>query len=702
MGNRGAVQHCLSRATPTTLGGRAPSLSRFMPTGGPTRGLAHIPALDGLRGLAVAGVLAFHGGFEWAAGGFLGVSTFFTLSGFLITSLLLLERESTGHLDLLRFWSRRLRRLLPAALLCLLGVAVYGLLVAKGHQAERLSGDALSALGYVANWRFVIGDHSYAALFSDPSPVQHFWSLAIEEQFYLFYPLVAAGALALVGGSRHRYAILLGTLAVASSALMWVLHTPGTDPSRVYYGTDTRAAELLIGALLAAFVAGRPGPRSVGARRALATAGTLALGALVTAWLALDQADVLLYRGGLPVHALLCAVVIAAVMQRGPATRVLSLRPLCALGLVSYGAYLYHWPIFLWLSPDRTGLDGAALFAVRIATTLAVAVLSYHFVELPIRRGRRVTGWQPALLAPLGAAAVAVAFVATPMGTDAPRIVFSAVNKPSAAFTATETAGTVTTTTSVPTSGASDASGVLPLTNPPDAPAPPPVGRIMIVGDSVAQTLGRGLERWGPPHGVGVLNAATYWCPVARGGRLANQFGSEQSEGCKSWATDWGRHLQRFDPDVVVVLVTVWDIGPRERNEWGPGYREPGDPVFDQWLVSDWQAAYDVLASRGARVVWLVPPCASDPSLSNALRRDYGRLLPRLQATRPVIFVDLRAYACPDAVFTDVIDGVYGARPDGLHFSDPGADAVAAWLGPRIVDPGLQSDLESTRRVRRI
>lgn len=677
-----------------------------MRTGGPTRGLAHIPALDGLRGLAVAGVLLFHGGFGWAAGGFLGVSTFFTLSGFLITSLLLVERESTGGVDLLRFWSRRLRRLLPAALLCLAGIAVYGVLLAEGHQAERLSGDALSALGYVANWRFVIGDHSYAALFSDPSPVQHFWSLAIEEQFYLLYPIVAAGALALVGGSRRRYAVLLGALAVASSALMWVLYTPGTDPSRVYYGTDTRAAELLIGALLATFVAGRPGPSSLGARRTLATAGALGLAALVAAWLALDQADALLYRGGLPVHALLTAVVIAAVTQPGPATRVLSLRPLCALGLVSYGAYLYHWPIFLWLSPDRTGLDGAALFAVRLATTVALAVLSYRYVEVPIRRGRRLTGWRPALLAPLGAATVAVALVASPMGTDAPRIVFSAVRKPSAAFAATDpaatdTTGTAPTTTNVavPPTGAP---GALPLTGPPEDLPPAPVGRIMIVGDSVAQTLGRGLERWGPPHGVGVLNAATYWCPIARGGRLASQFGAKQSEGCVNWPTRWARHLDRFHPDLVVVLATVWDIGPREREEWGPGYREPGDPVFDAWLLSEWQAAYDLLASQGARVVWLVPPCAADPSLSDALRSEYGRLLPRLRATRPVIPVDLRAHACPHGVFTDVIDGVDGARPDGLHFSDPGADAVAAWLGPRLVDPGLRSDLEPTRRVRRV
>ncbi len=143
--------------------------------------------------MAVAGVLLFHAGFGWAGGGFLGVSIFFTLSGFLITSLLLQERDATGRISLGHFWSRRARRILPAALLALAGIALYGLTVADAHQAARLPGDGLSALGEVANWRFVLGDQSYAALFSAPSPVQHFWSLAIEEQFYLVFPLLLVG-----------------------------------------------------------------------------------------------------------------------------------------------------------------------------------------------------------------------------------------------------------------------------------------------------------------------------------------------------------------------------------------------------------------------------------------------------------------------------------------------------------------------------
>ncbi len=167
------------------------------------RSSARVPALDGLRGLAVLGVLLFHGEISGFGGGFLGVSIFFTLSGFLITSLLLVERDKKGRISLGRFWGRRARRILPAALLALGGIALFGLTLADAHQAARLPADGISALTEVANWRFVFGDQSYAALFSAPSPAQHFWSLAIEEQFYLVFPLIVTVLLFAASGSRR-------------------------------------------------------------------------------------------------------------------------------------------------------------------------------------------------------------------------------------------------------------------------------------------------------------------------------------------------------------------------------------------------------------------------------------------------------------------------------------------------------------------
>jgi len=201
--------------------------------------------------VAVGAVLAFHTGFGWARGGFLGVSTFFTLSGFLITTLLLTEATATGRIRLRAFWARRFRRLLPAAMLTLGGIVLFGALVADANQLRSLRGDVLAALADVANWRFVFTGNSYADLFAKPSPVQHFWSLAIEEQFYATFPVVVAGVVAIRRRPRPALFVVLASLAAVSITLMFVLRDPGRDVGRVYYGTDTRAVELLAGALLA-------------------------------------------------------------------------------------------------------------------------------------------------------------------------------------------------------------------------------------------------------------------------------------------------------------------------------------------------------------------------------------------------------------------------------------------------------------------
>jgi peptidoglycan/LPS O-acetylase OafA/YrhL len=667
--------------------------------------LARVPALDGLRGLAVAGVLLFHAGFGWAGGGFLGVSIFFTLSGFLITSLLLTERDRSGSIGLGHFWSRRARRILPAALLALAGIAVYGLTVADAHQAARLPADGLSALTEVANWRFVFGDQSYAALFSAPSPVQHFWSLAIEEQFYLVFPLIVVATLTRTHGDRKGLAIVVGLLAVGSAVLAAVLFHPGEDPARVYYGTDTRAVELLMGALLAIALAGRHRIESRRSQIAVAALGTIALLILVAGWLVVDQSDGFLYRGGLTLHALLVVTVIGAALVPGPVRSALAIPPLRALGLISYGAYLYHWPIFLWLNPARTGLDGAALFGLRLGVTLAVATLSWYFVEQPILHGRRITGWRRALVAPAAAAAVALLFVTLPGAVTQPSIVFSAVRRPAAALAGSAPpAGAAPAPSAAPAPTTAPAPVTLPATGPVPAPVvvaptPPPVRRVLMLGDSVAQTLGRGLERWGWAHGITVVNSARFYCGIARDGRLGALLGRSVN-GCGDWSRVWPSLLARVRPDVVVMLTTIWDIGARQRDEWGPDYLREGDPRFDQYIADEWGRAADLLASRGARVVWLTAPCSAIDGLTQGMRYANENYLPVLQHTRPVVKVDLSAHVCPGGKFTDRLGTVDGGRPDGVHFSDPGADWVADWLGPRLVDPYLRSDAGPVR-VRR-
>ncbi|MGD9798909.1 MAG: acyltransferase family protein, partial [Acidimicrobiia bacterium] len=225
------------------------------PTPPKGRTFGHLPALDGLRGLAVAAVLVFHGG--RLRGGYLGVDAFFVLSGFLITSLLLVEAHRNGRIGLRAFWGRRIKRLVPALVLFMLGIAAYALVVAEPGELARIRGDALATIGYVANWNAIFRQHGYWELFSQPSPLEHTWSLAIEEQFYVVWPLVVAG---LVWWSARRGRDAAGSvlklslvLAAASAGLLWLLYEPGGDTGRVYLGTDTRAAAILLGAAFAAW-----------------------------------------------------------------------------------------------------------------------------------------------------------------------------------------------------------------------------------------------------------------------------------------------------------------------------------------------------------------------------------------------------------------------------------------------------------------
>ena len=220
-------------------------------------GFGYRPALDGLRALAVGAVVAYHLDGHGLRGGFLGVDTFFVLSGFLITSLLLVELERTRGVALVAFWGRRLRRLLPALLGVVAAVGVYAWLFAPSMERASLRGDSVAGLLYVANWRFVASGQSYFDLFSAPSPLRHLWSLAIEEQFYLVWPLVVLGAAAIVGWRASLARIVVGLIAaigaVASIVAMARLYD-ASDPSRAYYGTDARVHTILIGCLLAVVV----------------------------------------------------------------------------------------------------------------------------------------------------------------------------------------------------------------------------------------------------------------------------------------------------------------------------------------------------------------------------------------------------------------------------------------------------------------
>jgi peptidoglycan/LPS O-acetylase OafA/YrhL len=367
-------------------------------TGASVRG-RRLPALDGLRALAVLAVLAYHLDFSWARGGYLGVDLFFVLSGFLITSLLLEEHDERGSIRLAAFWGRRARRLLPALFAMVTAVMVFVILEGRygnttfisSFSLSDLRSEAIATLLYVANWWQIVEHHSYFAQFSAPSPLQHTWSLAIEEQFYLAWPFVTLGLLAKGLASRRRTGVWVSVgIAVASTVLMSVLFVQ-SDPSRAYYGTDTRIADLAVGAVLAWLTARRPETPTVIARWLRVTA-PVALGGLVVLMVTAGSAggipDDFMFRGGFLIASVLCAIVIADVRREGSVLALgFAWRPVVAIGLVSYGIYLWHWPVIVFLNAQSTGLAGAGLLWARLGIIAVLTISSYFFIELPVRRG---------------------------------------------------------------------------------------------------------------------------------------------------------------------------------------------------------------------------------------------------------------------------------------------------------------------------
>lgn len=398
-----------------------------------SRGLPYVAGLDGVRGLALVLVVMYH--LEWSIvpGGMLAVSLFFTLSGYLITQLVVREFDRDGRVDLIGFWSRRLRRLMPASLLALAVLAILGFTTSL-FDGPRLRGDLLASLGYAANWRFASTGNSYEELFtSSASPVQHFWSLAIEEQLYVALPLLFAALLAL----RRRYllGVALGGLALAS------LVVGLTTDSRlaVYYGTHIRGFELLVGCLLAlAMPIGKSISRP--SARSLASFSSLALIAVLVAVATIRTSDSIVYEGGLAAFSLLSALVILGTLVPGPVNSMMSWKPLVSIGKISYGAYVYHWPIFIAMTPERMNVDGWLLDLIRLVTAFTAAVASYRFVERPVRTRRLLR--RPALagsfaLASMLVVATAIALVprTAPIvlaGLDAPERVVEFDSEPTA------------------------------------------------------------------------------------------------------------------------------------------------------------------------------------------------------------------------------------------------------------------------------
>lgn len=650
----------------------------------------HVAALDGLRGVAVAAVVAYHIRPSWVPGGYLGVDLFFVLSGYLITSLLLDERARSGGVDLLAFAGRRLRRLLPAVLVVVVVVVVHEWRWGDLAQVEQARRHALGTLGYVANWVFIADGDSYFADVAGPPLLRHVWSLAIEEQFYVLWPLTVLVAAKLAG--RRGVAAVALVAAVASMGWMAVLYNVD-EPSRAYFGTDSRIFEPLIGALGAVLLPlGAAKPRWIGP---IGTVGGLAwIGAVFV----VDDAWSGFYLGGAALLGVASLAWIWAATQDGRAARLLGARPLVGLGVISYGVYLWHWPI-LWMV-RRGGGSGGGADVVVVALTLAVSIASYLLIERPIRRSGpadRLLGqrWRP-----VGAAAVAVLAVVGGV------VLATRTTVPAEAVTVDQVLEQLAAAEPGPV--AEDSTGIETTSRP---------ATVVLVGDSSAWTLGGGLVSWGTAHGpytspfdadeISLLNLARKGYRLVPGATTdlggVRERPSDDLED-EAW---WRATVDEVEPDLVVAMFGFHDIQGRELD----GRRiEFATDDFDALARAAADGLLSDLAARAPVVVLTAPALVGadmpQPEMAaffeessadrsrhlNSILRDVADGLPRVSV------VEFGEWLCPASeTGAGLRDGCRltadgdPARHDGVHFTGAGAALAAGWLTAPLLDAAVST-----------
>jgi peptidoglycan/LPS O-acetylase OafA/YrhL len=668
-----------------------PRRSRVAPVDGPPRPgtpkfhLTHIPALDGLRGLAVSATVLFHT--QLLTGGYLSMALFFSLSGFLITSLLLEERIVTHGIRLKAFWIRRARRLVPALVGLLLGVSLYARLFGDAAQMAQVRGDTFATMFYVANWHSIFSGHGYWNLFSAPSLLEHTWSLAIEEQFYLVWPLILGTLLWWGKGSLKVVIAFALSLAVGGSLWMAIAYDP-SDVSRAYLGTDTRMPALLLGAAFAAWLQWRGPTRSYRVRIAIELVALACVAVIVVMWALLDGTSPLVYRGGMT----LCSVAGCALLAscshpvRGPLAAFTSFRPFCWLGLISYGLYLWHWPVIVVLSPERTGLDGFPLIVLQVGISVGIATVSYYVLEQPIRH-RGLAAWRWTAAVPLGALAavgLTLLLVAAP-------VTITAEQQAIATLQNTDSAAQV----NVPLPVQSDEPVAIAAPDEvvPGRPLPRLAGREpreMFVGDSVALSLGTAMDAEPARWQTKIAQRSAVGCTLDDGsGQTRTATGQIRNEdhSCQTWPTRWAQDVAQFKPDAVLVAFGGLATDPTLLDDGQ--YHLACDDYYQTWYRKQWDHALQVLSSQGAIVFVALP--------ANVNVRWPG-INPLFDCVRPVMrdavaanpharLIPLDTWVCPTPQTCRDDENGSKLRFDGVHYIGPGASAANQWIQSQIVEP---------------
>jgi peptidoglycan/LPS O-acetylase OafA/YrhL len=628
--------------------------------------LAYQPALDGLRAIAVSVVVLYHLDYGWMRGGFMGVDAFFVLSGFLITSLLLQEQRRTGRIHFGNFWSRRARRLLPAVFVMIAVVTAYGSTVVDAFSLDTLRWDAVSGVLYYANWHFIASDQSYFSLFVAPSPLTHLWSLAIEEQFYLVWPLVFA-FVAARSRLRTLFVVCVGGV-IASQVLMIALYDEA-DPSRAYYATPARLNTMLIGCALAVLLVLRPDLVRRCSRRALATVATVGLALCTVAWMRATPSRAFFLGGDTLFGLAFAAVLFAFQGARTGARHALELRPLVWLGGISYGVYLWHWPVIVYLTGDRTGLSGTALNVLRVTVTLAVSVVSVRLLERPVRRSRRpVLRW----VVPATAVTLAIVFVAT-AGAEAPNFAVANSGQP------------------CPASAPADVGDATAAITRQGVPVVPNVRgkNITVIGDSRACSLLVGIDAAAPLVGATVGNGSVLGCGVvAERFDVSGLIPAVWRDRCPgAFRKAFARVRNQAN---VLVWWSAWE---GEDLFFGDRVLKPGTPEHDFLLrtrMERWLAQEVPPTVKVAIVLTPQPIRTALSSDRNVVAEEHPKMLNQVfrqfAAAHPdrVTLLDLDRFLCPGGdPCNPIVDGVE-MRPDGTHLSPAGAGLVARWMLPQL------------------
>ena len=681
-------------------------------TGGETRRalrprervFGHLPVLDGLRGLAVAVVVLYHFAPGILPGGFVGVDVFFVLSGFLLTSLVLVEHHNTRTVSVSGFWGRRIRRLLPAALATVVVSVAIAFVLEPDYTRNALRGQAIAAIAYVSNWWSIGHDQSYASSFGPQSPVSHFWSLAVEEQFYLLFPFLVLGVVVAVGrlgrrrlGRERLNRLSVGLLivsalgALASAIAMVLLHTAGTDPSRVYLGTDTRVQTILIGVCLACVWYLRP-PSVEGAvepstARKRSIVAALLLLALVAGTRVITFTSDWLYQGGLTLVAIGVAALIWNLTRHaaGPAHLVLTTGLMRRLGEVSYGLYLWHWPVMVFLNPQRTGIDGPALFLLRTVVTAAATAISYTLIEQPFRRGR----FSGRSTAPAGTDVIprpSTQRVLALWGASS----FMAIILVGLLTIGPTIGGTTPTATPPPT--ATTGTTLVPGQLAASAPY-----TVLWIGDSVMWSLGGGGPIVFPqpksftspfdPTKLVIWNRAVYPCEILRYPSRFNGLLRAHNTNCDS--NDWVEAAEQLDPQIIVFSSIVSDTYDRYVNG---RLVEFASPEFDQMYLDALERTLLPLTAHQPQVVLLEQPLPFTVFEPNGRPAEnwrvlhIGQLYRRFAATHPhTSVVDLKPIVCPDDPCNNELPGGGSVRSDGIHFTEAGTLALAPQVADAII-----------------